>query len=300
MSDLKTRFRDTERIPTPDLWPEILNREPRPSGLELSQTRRVLVAAFALAIAVAGLVFAARTFEGRESPQPTVPQPTVAPAATNGIIAYGNVLLNAGTFQTVRPDGSDPGVIHVGLRGYIGVPSWSPDGSRIAFDVNSFDKPPHREGGNVDIYTANADGTDLTRLTFDKNAHSPAWSPNGREIAYVLGYGSVQQIGVMNADGSNTRQLTDTEGSNNSPSWSPDGTKIAFAFSPGSNSDIFGSNPDIYVMDADGSNVQRTTDDRAYEDQPAWSPDGRFIAFSRKGSGNPGIYTMAPDGTGMT
>jgi TolB protein len=53
-------------------------------------------------------------------------------------------------------------------------------------------------------------------------------------------------------------------------------------------------------MDADGSNVQRITEDRAYEEQPAWSPDGRLIAFSRKGSGDPGIYTMAPDGTGMT
>jgi dipeptidyl aminopeptidase/acylaminoacyl peptidase len=292
MSDLKTRFRGTERIPTPDLWPDISNREPRPLRPGPSPARRVLVAAFALALALAGLAFVARTFEGRESPQGNV-----SAAPTNGVIAYRDIGTAEGVFRTVSPDGSDPREIHVEVPGFVGVPSWSPSGTRIAFDVNSFDEP-HPESGWFDIYTANADGSDPTRLTFDKNDHSPVWSPGGTEIAYVLGIGNVQQIVVMSADGSDPRQLTDGEGLHIAPSWSPDGTKIAFVSWDGANSDI-------YVMDADGSNVQRITNDPAHEDQPAWSPDGRLIAFSRIAlssgdSGDNGIFTMAPDGTDIT
>jgi Tol biopolymer transport system component len=292
MSDLKTRFRGTERIPTPDLWPAISNRDPRPIRPEPSPARRVLVAAFALALAIAGLAFVARTFEGRESPQPTAPA-----APTNGVIAYRSIGTTEGVFRTVLPDGSDPREVHVDVPGFVGVPSWSPDGTRIAFDVNSFDEP-HPESGYFDIYIANADGSDSTRLTFDKNDHSPVWSPDGTKIAFVLGIGDVEQIGVMNADGSNPHQLTETEGLNTAPSWSPDGTKISFVSWDGSNSDI-------YVMDADGSNVQRITDDPTHEDQPVWSPDGRLIAFSRialssADSSDNGIFTMAPDGTGIT
>jgi dipeptidyl aminopeptidase/acylaminoacyl peptidase len=251
----------------------------------------VLVAAVALVIALAGLAFVARTFEGRESPRPTAPA-----ATTNGVIAYGEIGGTQGMFLTVRPDGTDQRVIQVAVPGFVGIPSWSPDGARVAFDVNSFDDP-HPESGYFDIYTANADGTDPTRLTFDKVDHSPVWSPDGTRIAYVRGTGAVEQIGVMNADGSDRRQLTDREGLNVAPSWSPDGTKIAFVSWDGSNSDI-------YVMDADGSNIQRITDDTAHEDQPAWSPDGRLIAFSRialssDDSGDDGIFTMAPDGTGI-
>ncbi len=292
MSDLKTRFRPTEHIPTPDLWPDISHRKPQSLGREPGPARRVLVAAFALAIAVAGFAFFARTFAGQERPEANVP-----PAVTNGVIAYRNIGGSEGVFRTIRPDGTDPRDVHVGVPGFVGVPSWSPDGTRIVFDVNSF-PDPHPESGYFDIYAANADGSDPTRLTFDQNDHSPVWSPDGTQIAYVLGIGNVQQIVVMNADGSDPRQLTDTEGLNILPSWSPDRTRIAFVSWDGSNSDI-------YVMDADGSNVKRLTDDPSHEDKPVWSPDGHQIAFSRIAvssgdSEDDGIFTMAADGTGIT
>lgn len=288
MSDLKTRFRGAERMPTPDLWSDIVSREPRPPRPEPSPTRRVLVAMVAFAIAVAGVAFAIRAFEGpRGRPQPIAPAPS---GAMNGLIAYASIG-DQQVFWTIHPDGSDRTQVHVDVPGFVRVPSWSPDGTRIAFDVNSFDDP-HPEGGNFDIYTANADGTDPTRLTFEQVDHNPVWSPDGTRIAYVHGWDD-QQIWVMNVDGSDPHQLTDRKGPNLFPSWSPDGTKIAFVSFDGSNSDI-------YVMNADGSDIRRLTDDSAHEDQPAWSPDGRRIAFTSEGAGDPGIYAMSPDRTGVT
>jgi hypothetical protein len=206
--------------------------------------------------------------------------------ATNGVIAYSSISEHQ-IFWTIHPDGSDRTRVHVDVPGFVGVPSWSPDGTRIVFDVNAFDDP-HPKGGNYDIYLARADGSEPTRLTSEKVDHSPVWSADGTRIAFVHGWGD-QQIRVMNADGSDPHQIA--EGS--FPSWSPDGTKIAFVVFDGSSSDI-------YLMNTDGSNVQRLTNSPAHENKPAWSPDGRRIAFTSDGDGDAGIYAISPDGTGRT
>jgi WD40 repeat protein len=288
MPDLKTRFRGAERITAPDLWPDITSREPRRPAPEPSLARRSLVATLALALAVAGIALVVRAFEGpRERSQPITP----APGSINGVIAYASIGEQQ-VFWTIRPDGSDPTRVHVDVPGFVRVPSWSLGGRRIVFDVNSFDDR-HPEGGNFDIYVSNADGTNPIRLTAERVDHSPVWSPDGTQIAYVHGWDEQAQIWVMNANGSGSHQVTDRRGPNLFPSWSPDGTKIAFV-------SFDGSNADIYLMSADGSSVKRLTDDPAHEDQPAWSPDGHQIAFSSEGGGNPGIYLMSPDGTGVT
>jgi TolB protein len=288
MADLKTRFRGAERIAAPDLWPDIASREPRPPAPGPSRARRAVAATLALALAVAGVALVIRAFEGpMDGAQPITP----APLSMNGVIAYASIGEER-VFWTVRPDGSDRTRVDVDVPGFVRVPSWSPDGTRIVFDVNSFDDP-HPKGGNFDIYAANADGTDPIRLTSEKEDHSPIWSPDGTKIAYVHGWDDKAQIWVMNTDGSDPQQLTDQKGPNTFPSWSPDGAKIAFV-------SFDGSNADIYVMDADGSDVRRLTDGTAHEDQPAWSPDGRHIAYTSEGAGNPGIYVMSPDGTGVT
>jgi Tol biopolymer transport system component len=173
-----------------------------------------------------------------------------------------------------------------------GDPSWSPDGTKIAFD-STID-----EDGNRDIYIMNADdGSGQTRLTDDPAFDTdPSWSPDGTKIAFSSNReDDNSEIYIMNSDGSGQTRLTDNSADDFSPSWSPDGTKIAFV------SDRDNGNFDIYIMNADdGSGQTRLTDDPAFDGFPSWSPDSEKIAFtSNRDSG--GIFVMnADDGSGQT
>ena len=117
---------------------------------------------------------------------------------------------------------------------------------------------------------------------------SPAWSPDGRWIAFESDRDGDPEIYVMNADGSDIVQLTNNNKWNQGPAWSPDGRRIAFS--------SYGS---IYVMNADGSDVVQLTSYRGIDVDPAWSPDGRRIAFTSDRDGDYGIYVMNADGSGV-
>jgi Tol biopolymer transport system component len=283
---LDERIEGFKRTPAPDLWPEIERREPVTELTPVATGwRRLAIVAAALAIGAAALILVVRAYPRHDAAVPS------NPTAANGVIAYAPIGEQQ-VFWTISSDGSEKTKVPVDVPGFVGVPSWSPDGSEIAFAVNSYDDP-HPEAGNWDIYVANADGSDPKRLTTDRVDHTPAWSPDSTQIAYVYGYDSDQQIRVMNADGSDMRELTSDNGFHSFPTWSPDGSQIAYV-------GFEGTNANIYVMNADGSGSHQVTDDPAHEDAPAWSPDGRLIAFtSEGGSRDPGIYTMSPDGTGV-
>ena len=172
-------------------------------------------------------------------------------------------------------------------------PSWSPDGSKIAFQS-------YRDG-NENIYVMNADGTDPVRLTsHPKVDYYPAWSPDGSKIAFYSDRDDNLEIYIMNADGSNQTNLSrEPLAFDESPSWSPDGTKIAFWSSRVP--DYY----DVYTMDPDGGNQTRITNNPGFDGFPSWSPDGAKIVFysNRDGDrdgdrdGNTEIYTMNADGS---
>jgi len=154
-------------------------------------------------------------------------------------------------------------------------PSWSPDGTKIAFQ---------RSGA---IFVMNADGTGQTNLTITE--YNPSWSPDGTKIATGGG-----EIYVTNTDGTGQTNLTNNAAEDGVPHWSPDGSKIVFnSFRDG--------NFEIYVMNAgDGSGLTRLTNNGAQDGEPSWSPDGSKIAFESNRDGNFEIYVMNADGTNQT
>ena len=171
-------------------------------------------------------------------------------------------------------------------------PVWSPDGSRIAFWSN-------RDGGK-EIYLMDADGSNVKRLTNNLSDDvNPTWSPDGLRILFESERDGNREVYVMDADGGNQIRLTRNDALDSTATWSPDGKLIAFASNRDTGLPYNPYNMDIYVMNADGSNVRRIVDDPEYDVGPQWSPDGRRILFMTARTGNFDVYVMNADGTGQ-
>jgi Tol biopolymer transport system component len=140
-------------------------------------------------------------------------------------------------------------------------PKWSPDSSRITFtSFRDEPSPSTCNNCNVEIYSMNADGSNQTRLTNNPRLDtSPEWSPDGTRIVFRSLRDNNINIYVMNADGTSQTRLTNyTENLDVvSPIFSPDGTRIAFLYGYSFAGELIFS--DIYVMNADGSNLVRLT-----------------------------------------
>ena len=187
-------------------------------------------------------------------------------------------------------------------------PSWSPDGKRIAFVSDRDGHVNIRNSPNYEIYVMDADGDNQLNLTNDANDdRSPSWSPDGKRIVFSSNRDMDRglaahniEIYVMDADGGNLQRLTNNLTEDQYPSWSPDGKRIAFsARRDGHFENEFGITYEIYVMDADGGNEQRLTQNRKNDWHSSWSPDGKRIAFmaDRKGDVvNWDIYAIDADG----
>jgi TolB protein len=161
--------------------------------------------------------------------------------------------------------------------------AFSPDGTRIAFVSN--------RDGNNEIYVMNVDGSGVRRLTNHPAADAvPTWSPTGAQIAFTSDRGGTPQIYVMSStDGSQFRKIS-SESWADRATWAPAPyNEIAFAAQSG-------PGYDIKVFDLSTGETRRLTFGEGSNESPAYSPNGRHIAFMSTRKGNSQIFTMTRDG----
>jgi Tol biopolymer transport system component len=190
-----------------------------------------------------------------------------------------------------------------------GQPAWSPDGTRLAFKTTQF--------GSNQLAVMNADGSGealLTR-TFSFSEGQPSWSADQKTLIYrrtpenpLVQDGDIWALDIeaSRRDPTNpvTHPVLQLPGDERYPTFSPDGTQIAFRH--GDDLVEPSGDEEVYVMNADGTNVRRLTDNADFDSAPAWSPDGQWLAFEHAPGDTltPGtepqekdIYVMRPDGS---
>ena len=226
----------------------------------------------------------------------------------NGPIVFRKALGEPGRLAIVNADGSGYGMLPRAKGVNDGNPDWSRDGSTIAFE-----RCPLR-GGVCAILSIRPSGTGLKRLgpAGDDRGH-PAWAPSGKEIAYVRGWGGVQNgqikftdIYVMKASGAGARRVTRVTAAKPfsanvvHPAWSPDGKQLVFSVETTPTGEP-ANGLALFVVNADGSGLRQLTPwSLDAGERPDWSPDGKLILFRAPAKNNRGnLYTINPDGSGL-
>jgi Tol biopolymer transport system component len=162
----------------------------------------------------------------------------------------------------------------------------------------TIERPEHKNGkiafqsdrgGSYEIYTMNADGAKIDKLTTNPaEDEDPAFSPDGKKIGFTSERDGDSDIYTMNADGTRLVQLTtNTTMFDRDPSFSPDGKKIVFRSDRSAP-----TNSEIYTMNTKGTWLIQLTTDPAVDEDPAFSADGKKIAFESERHGNSDIYKM--------
>ena len=166
---------------------------------------------------------------------------------------------------------------------------------RLTREIGSLYAPELSPNGEWIIFTNNGNGLWLMRpdgknprpLT-DRDDIDPTWSPDSSMIAFASSRNGARQLLVMNADGTNIRQVTDLDNMGGRSTWSPDGTQILFA------SNMEGAN-ELFVMDANGANVRRVTNFDSLRGRSDWSPDGGWMVTYNGQPWHREVFIFRPD-----
>jgi TolB protein len=165
------------------------------------------------------------------------------------------------------------------------LPAFSPDGTKIAYTSTG--------DGNSEIYVMNRDGSNRLRLTSHPAIDvTPTWSPTGTQIAFTSDRTGTPQIYIMNADGTGLQQIT-YESACDRPTWSPAPlNEIAY-------SSRVGAGNIIRIFDFETRKSRALTDAIGSNESPAFSPNGRHVAFVSTRAGKEQVFTIHRDGSGL-
>ena len=182
-------------------------------------------------------------------------------------ITYVNKLNGRYALQVADADGFNPQTV-VSSKEPIISPSWSPDGTKLAYVSFEKKKP-------IIFVQSLLSGQRMVLANFKGNNSAPAWSPDGKKLAIVLTYSANSQVYVINADGTGLQQVSFSSGIDTEPEWAPDGSAIYFTSNRG-------GGPQIYRMASTGGEAKRITFEGSYNVSPHISPDGKLLTYVKQ------------------
>jgi WD40-like Beta Propeller Repeat len=226
--------------------------------------------------------------------------PLQIPLGANGSAAFSADGTHLALNFSVPYDPADPNSAELITGGFLnadggevarnvaggGRPSWSPDGTKIAY--------ADKVSGKWDVFVAASDGSSPVNVSNGSgNDRNPRWSPDGSKIAFESDRSGDWEVFSMSPDGSGQTDLTNDAGDDRLGDWSPDSRMIVF-------SSTRSGGGDLYLMPAAGGAATRLTALPGADTHAAWSPDGTLIAFSNETDGSSDVYEIASSGGSLT